>query len=95
MDDAIIVVTLWSDREKFDSWVSPTMVPSVYAIRKFNPKAKYTNVILSLTKQIRSRYDQWKYLVPSEFDEIFTINVYKFTKNGWPMEVGELRDYIR
>lgn len=96
LDNAIIVVTKRSFPAP-DDWLKYKFddATQVYAIRKFSPQAKYKNVILSLCNQLRNRYDTCLYLTPKTFEQEYEICVHTFDKKGWPVPVGDLRDWLR
>lgn len=94
--DWIIVATRRRDVPHFNErWAKYSTGEKVYAIRKYNPKASYKNIRLSLTKQLKDRYLICAFLTPSNFDEEIEVMVYGFDKRGWPKQMGLLQDWIR
>lgn len=95
LDNAIIVVTSAKNKPVLDEETNLYFNGErVYAIRKFNPTAKYKNIRSSLATQIKSRYF-YLYCTPGTFEEYFEATVYTFDKKGWPVPVGDLRDWLR
>lgn len=96
LDNAIIVVTRAKNKPVLDEETNLYFNGErVYAIRKFNPTAKYKNIRSSLATQIKSRYFYYPFLTPGTFEEYFEATVYTFDKRGWPEPVGDLRDWLR
>lgn len=96
LDNAIIIVTHKARKPTLDEETNTFYdAEQVYAIRKFNPNAKYKNIISSLTTQIKTSYFYYYFLTPSKFEEYFEATVYTFDKRGWPLPVGDLKDWLR